>query len=82
MRKFISPTVAFFMGLFMHLAAVGYTMVITSVMDITHINSLFKLWIGLPAIFLVLYGASSMVWAISMWGKLRFSAEADAWVLK
>lgn len=82
MRKHVSPTVALFMGLFMILSAVVYMAIIMDIYDpsTTAFNQRFLL--ALPALVLTLWGISTFVWAMVMRPMLRFSHEADGWVLK
>jgi hypothetical protein len=82
MRKYISPNVAFFMGVFMLISAMVYTSVIASTLDLTTLDRSTRFILGIPVYCLTISATYAMVWAAIMKPKLRFSVEADAWVLK
>lgn len=82
MRKYISPNVAFFMGVFMMMAAVVYMTVLTSVFGSIADDQSLALLMCIPTLLLVVIGNYSCIWSVVMRDKLRFSKEADGWVLK
>lgn len=82
MRKYISPFVTAIIGMFMICSALFYTLVIHSVVNTAQMDSLHKLYWYSPALVLTLWGMAIDIYATVMRPLLRFSAEADAWVLK
>ena len=81
-RKYVSPLVTFFMGLFMLAVAVIYTLVMSEYLDLSSMDSIVRLWFGIPSIFLSMGGATGMIYAIIMLNTLKFDGDSGEWVMR